>query len=458
MTNRPRNKPMEYYRTVATTCILIAALLTAGMHVYRESPTIGVGQSTALARNGGEAIAASQTIARSQSHATNEDLTQDAATQDADSKAATKAAKEKTDESAKNNSAVPSEDASSNDPSNNDNNSESAKLVLAQNSKGASSNSKSASKDASKKNSGKSETKASDGEASKKGKGEQADTAQPQTGKAQKDKGTSNTEASESKAEETNAKEALEQAAQASDPQNADQADEDEVDEEVQVTESVEELETLVHPLSFVWECGQDFGGIAPDDGSLSEWAPHYYVAHAYGPYGEDILCLEPGDTVTVNGNLVTVEGDIVMPLYSPYEDVMDAVGWDATVFQTCIPDTNDCRFVYARGETSTPEAAREARRWAGYDIKAEEVPAADGETRSASRKESAVIRTIVVRQSRVQEPEFTITVEGDPAAPLIAEADPGVVVEEMPPYETMPPHQDMPAQEGMHLPYETRS
>ena len=131
--------------------------------------------------------------------------------------------------------------------------------------------------------------------------------------------------------------------------------------------ESEESGEAIVaHPLSHIWECGADYGGVAPADGSLSEWAPHYYVAHSYGEYGDAILGLEPGDQITINGNLVTVEGAVVMPLYALYEDVMSAVGWDATVFQTCVPDSDDCRFVYARGECSTKGAAEEARRWAG--------------------------------------------------------------------------------------------
>ena len=123
---------------------------------------------------------------------------------------------------------------------------------------------------------------------------------------------------------------------------------------------------SAVHPASYEWTCGADYGGIAPVDGSLSEWAPHYYVAHSYGPYGEVILGLEQGDTVTVNGTAVTVEGAVIMPQQCAYEDVMNRVGWDATVFQTCVPDSDTCRFVYARGASSTAAAADEARRWAG--------------------------------------------------------------------------------------------
>jgi hypothetical protein len=117
-----------------------------------------------------------------------------------------------------------------------------------------------------------------------------------------------------------------------------------------------------------VWHCGRDFLGLAPADGSLSEWAPHYFIAHSYGPFGQDILSLAVGDAIVVNGSLVTVEGAVSAPKYAPYDQIMEAVGWDATVFQTCIPDTELCLFVYARGATSTLDAANEARAFAGLD------------------------------------------------------------------------------------------
>lgn len=125
-----------------------------------------------------------------------------------------------------------------------------------------------------------------------------------------------------------------------------------------------DEAETIY--VRHIWTCGQDYLGLAPADGSLSEWAPHYFVAHSYGPYGQAILSLEVGDMIVVNGNLVTVEGAVSAPKFSPYQQIMETVGWDATVLQTCIPDTESCLFVYARGDTSTLEAANEARAFAG--------------------------------------------------------------------------------------------
>ncbi len=142
---------------------------------------------------------------------------------------------------------------------------------------------------------------------------------------------------------------------------------------------------------SYVWTCGKDYGGIAPDDGSLSEWAPHYFVAHSYGSFGQAILGLKREDQITINGNLVTVEGFVVMPKYSYYNDVMEAVGWDATVFQTCIPDSNSCRFVYARGACSTAKAAEEARAWAGVDTQNQTKTETQGQNRTQTQGLSQV-------------------------------------------------------------------
>lgn len=64
------------------------------------------------------------------------------------------------------------------------------------------------------------------------------------------------------------------------------------------------------HPAPYEWTCSAGYGGTVPVDGSLSEWR-RTYVAHSYGPYG---------DTVTVNGAAVTVEGALIMPQQCAYE------------------------------------------------------------------------------------------------------------------------------------------
>ena len=141
----------------------------------------------------------------------------------------------------------------------------------------------------------------------------------------------------------------------------------------------------LVH---HVWYASRDFQGIAPEDGSLSEWAPHYFVAHSFGTFGQAMLGLAVGDAIVVNGSLVVVEGAVTAPKYTAYDQIMDAVGWDATVFQTCIPDTESCLFVYARGASSTLEAADEARAFAGLPpIEAYGADEADGTAIEAAGK-----------------------------------------------------------------------
>lgn len=120
---------------------------------------------------------------------------------------------------------------------------------------------------------------------------------------------------------------------------------------------------------TYIWSAARNYLGAVPMDGSISEWAPHYYVAHSWGPYGQMILGLSPGHTVLVNNEFVQIQGAVSAPKYTSYNTIMDYVGWDATVFQTCIPNTEDCLFVYARGATSTIGAANEARAFAGVAL-----------------------------------------------------------------------------------------
>ena len=72
------------------------------------------------------------------------------------------------------------------------------------------------------------------------------------------------------------------------------------------------------------------------------------------------------------NCYIVTDENTLDCAIIDPGDEsntIMDYVGWDATVFQTCIPNTEDCLFVYARGATSTIGAANEARAFAGVAL-----------------------------------------------------------------------------------------
>ena len=77
----------------------------------------------------------------------------------------------------------------------------------------------------------------------------------------------------------------------------------------------------------------------ANEDGSLSEWQQDWYISHDWSDYGIAIANLEPGDAVTVNGSTVLILGRDAWPAGSINWDIFDAIGWDKTVFQTCLGD-----------------------------------------------------------------------------------------------------------------------
>lgn len=102
-------------------------------------------------------------------------------------------------------------------------------------------------------------------------------------------------------------------------------------------------------PLEFgPWTAVQDFGTTdAHDDGSLTEWASNYYITHDWSDYGQQILALTPGDTVSVNGRQVHVDGLFNYPKDSFYEEIVEVCGSDKVIFQTCYPDSEQNRVVY---------------------------------------------------------------------------------------------------------------
>lgn len=335
--------PMTYFRTVSTTCALITALATAGTQAWRINYAGSVDATSALAASTSTDTSARSAHASAKAQAIPKEEDVAAPAKEAQ---ATSAAEE-----------VPSEDASKEDgqgPAEQEDASASISATTKDDDKTAA------------------KTKSDAKDEAKDSKNTTADKSE--------DKAKDSAQASD-KDQDTEAQEE----AKASD-EAAAAAEEEALAEEAANHDDAVEAEEIDHPAAYIWDCGADYGGIAPDDGSLSEWAPHYYVAHSYGTYGSIILGLEPGDRVIINGTEVTIEGSIVMPLYTYYEDIMDIVGWDATVFQTCVPDSNDCRYVYARGESSNEEAAEEARSWAGIgEHAAGKRPEGDFETRAAT-------------------------------------------------------------------------
>ncbi len=96
------------------------------------------------------------------------------------------------------------------------------------------------------------------------------------------------------------------------------------------------------------WTAQPDFWAEeARDDGSLTEWADHYYISHWWSDYGQQTLAMRPGDRLSVNGRSIVVQGVFDYPKDSFYEEVMHLLGTKAVVLQTCIPDSTYNRIVY---------------------------------------------------------------------------------------------------------------
>ncbi|MBR3326442.1 MAG: hypothetical protein IKG22_03870 [Atopobiaceae bacterium] len=98
------------------------------------------------------------------------------------------------------------------------------------------------------------------------------------------------------------------------------------------------------------WSATQDYGATeARDDGSLTEWAERYYITHHWSEYGQLIRSMVPGDVVTVNGQTVVVERVCDYPRDSVYEEIATLAGDAPVILQTCEPNTNLNRMVFAR-------------------------------------------------------------------------------------------------------------
>ncbi len=97
------------------------------------------------------------------------------------------------------------------------------------------------------------------------------------------------------------------------------------------------------------WTALPDRGATdARSDGSLTEWADLYYITHDWSDYGQQILALWNGDRVTVNGRTVTVSWVCNYPKDSYLEEVRALGGTEAVVFQTCYPNSDFNRIVFA--------------------------------------------------------------------------------------------------------------
>ena len=98
------------------------------------------------------------------------------------------------------------------------------------------------------------------------------------------------------------------------------------------------------------WAARQEIGAEdAASDGALTEWATDYYITHNWSDYGQEILSMQPGDTVSVNGRPLVIEEVFNYPKASYYEEIVQIAGENAIVFQTCYPDSDQNRIAYGR-------------------------------------------------------------------------------------------------------------
>lgn len=98
------------------------------------------------------------------------------------------------------------------------------------------------------------------------------------------------------------------------------------------------------------WAARAEYGTAdASEDGSLTEWADHYYITHDWSDFGKQILTMQPGDKATINGRTITVKEVCNYPKDSFYEEVLHIAGEDAIVLQTCYPDSDENRIVYGQ-------------------------------------------------------------------------------------------------------------
>ena len=96
------------------------------------------------------------------------------------------------------------------------------------------------------------------------------------------------------------------------------------------------------------WFAEKDYGTTdAREDGSLTEWADNYYITHDWSEIGQQILALTLGDTVTINGRSMRVEGIFNYPKDSYFDEITEIIGFDVVGLQTCYPSSDYNRVVY---------------------------------------------------------------------------------------------------------------
>ena len=96
------------------------------------------------------------------------------------------------------------------------------------------------------------------------------------------------------------------------------------------------------------WRARDEIGAREADpNGALTQWDDHYYITHNWSRYGQIILTMVPGDTVTINGKTMRVENMFDYPNEGYLDEIQVLVGSDVVVLQTCEVGDELVRIVY---------------------------------------------------------------------------------------------------------------
>lgn len=116
------------------------------------------------------------------------------------------------------------------------------------------------------------------------------------------------------------------------------------------VVRRVKDVNVVVRaPLAFgPWQARDDFDAEeASDAGEITQWLLDYFITHDWSAYGQQILAMQPGDRLTLNGRTMLVDGVYDYPKDAVVGEVLEMTGETAVVLQTCEPDTDYNRIVY---------------------------------------------------------------------------------------------------------------
>jgi hypothetical protein len=164
--------------------------------------------------------------------------------------------------------------------------------------------------------------------------GRDGDAAPLSTGEGSRDDGDG-ADDKESQRQEENGKKAGSRKSEVSDDAMAASAASGQESDSVASTEGeAKSPDTTSYP-SF-WAKHDLFNYAGHDDGSINEWAPGYYDAHAWSEAGQAIHASYPGDVIVIDGMPIRIVSREYASEHESYESIRGRLGNDVVIFQTC--------------------------------------------------------------------------------------------------------------------------